>query len=184
MRKVIFGVACSLDGFIARADGSFDWLLFSDEVNAIMADIFGSTDTLVFGRKTYEIGKQAGHPPQPGMKTYVCSRTLAPDTDDAVTIVSDDAAAFVEKLKREDGKDICIMAGGELGTALLQAGVIDELGLNIHPILLGSGVPLFQAMDHPPTLELVESRSIAHGCVCVTYRVSANAKKPGQVRSP
>ena len=175
MRKVIFGVACSLDGFIARADGGIDWLLFSDEVNTIMTDIFGSTDTLVFGRKTYEMGKQAGHPPMPGMKAYVCSRTLAPETDDAVTIVSEDAVKFVEKLKRKDGKNICIMAGGELGTALLQAGVIDELGLNIHPILLGSGVPLFQAMKRPPILELVESRSIAHGCVCVTYRVSPQA---------
>ena len=177
MRKVIFGVACSLDGFIAGPDGAIDWLCFSDEVQTIMSDIFDATDTLVFGRKTYEMGKEMGHPMQPGMKNYVCSSTLDPNADDAVTVVSEDAAKFVEKLKHEDGKNICIMAGGSLGSALLQAGVIDELGLNIHPILLGSGVPLFQAMKVLPALELVSSRKIAHGCVCVNYRVLAQATR-------
>ena len=63
------------------------------------------------------------------------------------------------------------MGGGELGTALLAAGVVDEVGLNIHPVLLGSGTPLFRDPGHRVALELIENRTIDGGCVLATYRV-------------
>ena len=179
MRKVIFGGANSLDNFIAREDGSVDWLLWSDEVTEIMKDFWPRIDCIVMGRKTYGVamesapktkGKKAKNP-YGDMKTYVFSQTLEPGEHDGVEIVNDDPGKFVRKLKKQKGKDIGIMGGGELALPLLEAGVIDEIGLNIHPILLGSGVPLFHKMSRQIDLELLECRQMKTGCVYVLYRV-------------
>ena len=86
-------------------------------------------------------------------------------------LVSEDAAGFVRGLKQEQGKGICVLGGGELAQSLFAGDVIDEVGLNIHPILLGSGIPLFRDAGHRVALELTENRTIAGGCVLATYRV-------------
>jgi dihydrofolate reductase len=80
-------------------------------------------------------------------------------------------AEFVRDLKEQDGKDICLMGGGELARSLFEAGLIDEIGFNIHPVLLGSGIPLFHPMSRQIDLELLECRALSNGCVYVTYRV-------------
>ncbi len=178
MRTVTYGAACSLDGFIAAADGSVDWLHFSRDVEAFMAAYWATIDTLLMGRKTWAVaaaaaqgGGEAGEPPpMAGITTYVFSRTLR-DVPKGVHLVSEDAGEFVRGLKRQPGKGICVMGGGELAQSLFAAGVIDEVGLNIHPILLGSGVPLFRDPGRRIPLELIESRTIAGGCVLATYRV-------------
>ena len=105
------------------------------------------------------------------MKTYVFSRTLQGDPGKGVTVVREDAAEFVRGLKEQDGKDICLMGGGELARSLFEAGLIDEIGFNIHPVLLGSGIPLFHPMTRQIDLELLECRPFKNGCVYVTYRV-------------
>jgi len=104
------------------------------------------------------------------VKNYVFSRTLT-ECPDGVTVVRDDAAEFVRGLKRQDGKDICLMGGGELARPLFEAGLIDEIGFNIHPVLLGSGIPLFHPMNRQIDLELLECRRFKNGCVYVLYRV-------------
>jgi dihydrofolate reductase len=171
MRKVAFGVANSLDNFIARSDHSVDWLLWSDEVGQFVSEFFKSIDTIVMGRKTYEAGAKAGSTSYPGMKTYVISRTMTAPPDPAVEIVGEDGAEFVRRLKAEDGKTICIMGGGELAQSLFEADLIDEIGVNVHPILLGSGIPLFLPLSHAVHLELFENRRFANGCVLLQYRV-------------
>lgn len=179
MRKVIFGGANSLDNYFAREDGSVDWLMWSDEVSELMKDFWPRFDTIVMGRKTYTVaigsapkakGKKAKNP-YGGIKTYVFSRTLDPKDHPGVEIVNDDPGKFVRKLKKEKGKDICIMGGGEIARPLLEAGVIDEIGFNIHPVLLGSGVPLFHRMKKQIDLELLECRPFKNGCVYVLYKV-------------
>ena len=105
------------------------------------------------------------------MKTYVFSRTLKPGEQNGVEIVAEDPGKFVRRLKKQKGKDICIMGGGELARPLLEAGVIDEIGFNIHPVLLGSGVPLFHKMKRQIDLELLECRQMKTGCVYVSYRI-------------
>jgi dihydrofolate reductase len=173
-RKVTFGGACSLDGFFARKDDSVDWLMWSDEAGEIMQDYWKTIDTVVMGRKTYEVGlkmtKGKGNP-YSGMKTYVFSRTLKPGRGRGVEIIASDAAAFVRKLARQPGKDICVMGGGQLACSLLDADVIDEIGFNIQPVLLGEGVPLFHEMKRQIDLELIDSRRFKNGCVYVLYRV-------------
>jgi dihydrofolate reductase len=173
MRKITFGGANSLDNYLARADHSVDWLLWSEEVADVMADFWKTIDTVLMGRKTYEVALRSGQGggSYPGITTYVFSRTLKQGPDGSATIISEDAAEFVRELKKRDGKDICLMGGGELAKSLFEVGLIDEIGFNIHPVLLGSGIPLFHPMRRQIDLELLECKTFKTGCVLVTYRV-------------
>jgi dihydrofolate reductase len=171
MRKITFGGANSLDNYFARADHAVDWLMWSDEAAAVMADYWKTIDTILMGRKTYEVALRSGHGGSSQMTTYVFSRTLPAGTRGGATIVSQDAVDFVRELKGQDGKDICLMGGGELARPLFEAGLIDEIGFNIHPVLLGSGIPLFHPMSRQIDLELRECRTFKNGCVLVSYRV-------------
>ena len=179
MRKVVFGGANSLDNYFARKDDAIDWLMWSDEVGKIMADYFKSFDTIVMGRRTYEVAIASGHGggSYGGMKTYVFSRTLKPRSTKKLEITSEDVAEVVGRLKQQEGKDICIMGGGLLAKALFEADLIDEVGFNIHPVLLGKGIPLFHEMKRQIDLELIECKPCENGCVLVTYRVKAPKPK-------
>lgn len=171
MRKVTFGGANSLDNFIAREDDAVDWLMWSDEVSSVTAQFWKTIDTILMGRKTYEVALKMGMPSYPGMKNYVFSRTLAESPDGKVEIIREDAAGFVRELKNREGKDICLMGGGLLAKSLFEANLIDEIGFNIHPVLLGSGIPLFHQMSRQIDLELLDCKVLKTGCVMVTYRV-------------
>lgn len=179
MRKVVFGGANTLDNYSARKDDAVDWLMWSDEVGKIIADYFKTFDTIVMGRRTYEVALRSGHGggSYPGMKTYVFSRTLKPRSTKNLKITSEDVAEVVARLKQQEGKDICIMGGGLLAKSLLEADLIDEIGFNIHPVLLGSGIPLFYEMSHQIDLELIDCKTLKNGCVLVTYRVKHEAEK-------
>ena len=174
MRKVTFGGANSLDNYFARKNGAVDWLMWSAEAGAIMAKYWKTIDTIVMGRKTYEAGlkltKGKGNP-YGGMKCYVFSRTLKPCQGDPVEIVSTDAVKFVRMLKKQPGKDICVMGGGELAHSFFEAKLIDEIGFNIQPVLLGAGIPLFHPMKRQINLELLDCQRFKNGCVYVSYRV-------------
>jgi dihydrofolate reductase len=177
MRKVTFGGANSLDNYFAREDGSVDWLMWSDEAAEIMKEFWPKIDAMVMGRKTwdfarqYDSGPKKRKKPHAEMPTYVFSRTLAPGERDGVTVMNEDPGDFVRELKRQPGKDILIMGGGDLAKTLFEAGVIDEIGFNIQPVLLGSGIPLFHTMNRQIDLELLECRPFKNGCVYVRYRV-------------
>jgi dihydrofolate reductase len=174
MRKVTFGGANSLDNYIARRDDAVDWLMWSKEAHAVMADYWKTIDTIIMGRKTYEVAvkhSKGKSNPYLGMKSYVFSRTLKKKRDKSVEIIDTDAAEFVRDLKAREGKDICVMGGGLLAKSLFEADLIDEIGFNIHPVLLGQGIPLFHEMDHQIDLELLECRPFENGCVYVIYRV-------------
>lgn len=179
MRKVTFGGANSLDNYIARSDGAFDWIMWSEETGELMKDYWKNIDTMVMGRKTWDVAvanspkskKKKTKNPYGDIKTYVFSRTLEAGEQDGVLIVNDDPGEFVRNLKQQDGKEICVMGGGELARDLFEAGVIDEIGFAIHPVLLGSGIPLFHQMSRQIDLDLIECRPFKNGCVYVLYRV-------------
>jgi dihydrofolate reductase len=173
VRKVTFGGANSLDNYLARPDDAVDWLMWGPEAASVMSDYWKTIDTVLMGRKTYEVAVRSGRGggAYPGLKTYVFSQTLAKKSRKGLTIVTRDAAEFVRELKGQDGKDICLMGGGELARSLFEAGLIDEIGFNIHPVLLGSGIPLFYPMSRQIDLELRECRAFKNGCVYVLYRV-------------
>ncbi len=174
MRKITFGGANSLDNYFARKDDAVDWLLWSDEAMSVMTDFWKTIDTILMGRRTYEVALQQNKGksnPYPGIKSYVFSRTLKVSKDKSVEIVSKDAAGFVRKLKSGNGKNICVMGGGNFAKTLFEADLIDEIGFNIHPVLLGSGIPIFHEMKQQINLELLECKPFKNGCVMVTYRV-------------
>ena len=182
MRKVTLGLANSLDNYIARKDGGFDWIHWSKEVAEISAKFMKTVDALLIGRKTYDGMLAYGQTSYPGAKNYVFIRstkkaaalkkklaTKKPDKN--VEIISEDVARFVRKLKRKKGKGIVVFGGGELAKSLFEAGLIDEVVLNIHPVLLGSGIPLFHEMKQQINLELLDCRVLKGGYLAVTYRV-------------
>ncbi len=173
MRKVTFRVANSLDNYIARTDGTFDWILGGEEANSAMTDFWKTIDAVVIGRKTYEPVLKSGKPfpTYPGVKNYVLSRTLKESSDKNVEIIHEDVVEFIRRLKTEEGKGIFVMGGGLLAKSLFEANLIDEVGVNIHPVLLGSGIPLFHEMSHQIDLELIECKRFKNGCVSVNYQV-------------
>lgn len=175
IRKVIYGGACSLDGYVAARDGALDWLHMSKDVEAIMRRSWANTDSILVGRKTWEFARAmggGGEMPGVKVKSYVFSRTLTSIDEKNTELVTGDAGDFVRRLKAQPGKDIIVMSGGNLATSLLREGVIDEIGLNIHPVLLGGGVPAFIDAGRRVKLELTECRQLDGGCVMVTYAVT------------
>jgi dihydrofolate reductase len=185
MRKVKYLVANSLDGFIARADGAVDWL-FMDNTDYGMTAFFSSIDAVLLGRKTYEFA--LSHSPRPkrksktkkaesksadetGMKSYVFSRTINGAPDDGAIIVSENAGEFVRNLKTKAGKDIWLMGGGSLASSLFAENLVDEINLNVHPVLLGSGIQLFPEIGKQLDLELLDCKAHENGCVQLAYRV-------------
>ena len=177
MRSVVFGGANSLDNYFARKDDAVDWLIWSEEASEFMSTYWKRFDTVIMGRKTYEAALRiGGSVSYPGTRTIVFSRTLRVKPD-KVEIVSEDVSEFVRKLKKEDGKDICVMGGGLLAKSLFESDLIDEIGFNIHPVLLGSGIPVFHEMSRQLDLELIDCRQWKTGCVLVTYRVKHSKKR-------
>src|SRR5688572_8548624 len=144
MRKVTYGAAVSLDGYIAGADEALDWLLWSDDARKISGESWKGVDTILMGRKTYEFAARSGGGGggSSTMKTYIFSTTMSAAPEGA-ELVSGDAAGFVRALKAGPGGDMIVLGGGELAAFLIAGGAVDEIGLNVHPILLGGGVPMF-----------------------------------------
>ncbi|MET7763821.1 dihydrofolate reductase family protein [Streptomyces sp. NPDC005393] len=162
MRKLVYFVAVTLDGFIAGPDGSFDFFQLGDDYRDLIVKHFPETlpapglqafgvgpevanarfDTVMSGRSTYEIGARVGLTDQyPRLRQYVVSRTMSGSPDPAVTLISEDPVGRVRELKREEGKDIYLCGGARLARTL--EAEIDELVLKVNPVAIGSGIPLF-----------------------------------------
>lgn len=180
MRDIIFGGANSLDNYLARPDHAVDWLRWGDEAAAVSAEVWKTIDTVLMGRKTYEAAARNGQARgYSGVRNYVFSRTIEVPADSEIVIVREEAVEFVRELKAQEGKDICLMGGGELARTLFEEDLIDVIGFNIHPVLLGAGIPLFHPMSRQIDLELLECRAFENGCVYVLYRVKRDAGKAG-----
>ena len=177
MRKVVYALTNSLDNYIARADGAADWILMGDEVMKEFPTFLESIDTVLVGRKTYDVawgqGRKTKKKPAGfmGMRTYVFSRTAMEGMSDEVRAVSEDAGEFVRGLKSESGKDIWLMGGGELAASLLEENLVDEISVAIQPVLLGSGIPLFPEISKQVDLELLQCKRYKNGLVALSYRV-------------
>lgn len=168
----MYGGATSLDNFRARSNHQVDWLLWSDEVAEVSAASWARFDTVLMGRKTYEVAAGMGQPNgYPGVANYLFSTTLETSPSDNVTLVRDDAVTFVRQLKAQPGRDICLVGGGDFARTLFVADLIDEVGINVHPVLLGSGIPAFHNLPKQVDLELANVRQFRTGCVLLTYRV-------------
>jgi dihydrofolate reductase len=173
MRKVTWGAAVSLDLYLAGPEEALDWLRWSDDAAAISAASWQGVDTLLMGRKTYDFATRSGGGGSGASKirTFIFSRTMT-EAPAGAELVTSDAAAFVRRLKRQEGGDIIVMGGGELTSALIEGGVVDEIGLNVHPLLLGGGILFVRPMARRAALAFVEARPIAKDCVFLRYRLA------------
>ena len=173
MRTLKYVVATSLDGKIAREDGSFDcFAAVGDEHVPDYLESIRSFDTVLMGRRTYEVGLNAGvTDPYPGLASFVFSSSIGESPDDRVRIISEAPSSFVRELKQQAGGDIYLCGGAQLAATLLAEGLIDEIILKLNPLLIGAGISLFASVEQPTLLELVNTKVYGNGVLLLTYRV-------------
>ncbi len=169
MRNVSYAVAMSVDGYIAGAAEAMDWLRWSESASQLNAATWEGVDTILMGRKTLDFAIRGGGS-FGGLTTYVFSRSLG-QSPEGTEVIREDAVGFVQKLRTQSGGRIMLMGGGELASALIVGGVIDEIALNVHPVLFGDGTPLIARLSNRVELELVETRALQMGCILARYRL-------------
>lgn len=183
-------IATSLDGFIARQDGSLDWL---DEANARVpagedcgyAEFMASVDALLMGRKTYETVLTFGEWPYGDKPVYVLSdqlRSLADGVPDTVRLIRGDIPTIVSQL-RDCGHQKVYVDGGRTIQSLLAAGIVDEITVTRIPVLLGAGRTLFGRLSGDLALKHVSTRSFPFGFVQSTYEVQAGVSPGSRLRT-
>ncbi|WP_345353161.1 dihydrofolate reductase family protein [Rhodococcus olei] len=186
MRKLVYYVGVSLDGYIAGPDGEWDFYPVGDDLMAYMNTQFPEVvpahvraaigleadpvryDTLIMGRGTYEPALDLGiASPYSPLRQYVVSTTLGAVDHPDVEVVSEDPVALVRRLKAEDGRDIYLAGGGRLAAALLPE--IDEMILKLYPVVAGAGVPVFAGGFRPTLFTLTGSRTFTGGTMVLNY---------------
>jgi dihydrofolate reductase len=175
MRKLRAGLAISLDGFIEGPNGEYDWC-FTDQDYG-MTEFLKEVDAIFYGRKTWEMMKNYTPPegvpadnPWKGLKNYVFSESYLTSSDD-FELVKGDVVKEVQRLKSLAGKDIWMFGGASLNDSLMKAGLIDEIGLAVHPILLGKGKTFFSDYGKRIKLKLTDCKQYSSGLVYLTYEV-------------
>ena len=180
MRKIVAAEFLSLDGVMESPDQwHFDY--FNDEMGEAVGEGFATSDALLMGRVLYE--EWAAYWPNQnpeenpvaatmnGIRKYVVSTTLeGPLEWNNTTLIGENVAEELSEIKRQPGKDIVISGSGALVRSLLDDGLIDELKLMVHPVVVGRGKRLFEDGGKQTALELVDSRTFATGVVYLTYR--------------
>jgi dihydrofolate reductase len=172
MRKIILNLAVSLDGFIEGPNGEFDWCMTDQDYG--MTEFMNRVDTILFGRKSYELLIKMDPTAYPDKAKYVFSHTL-PIVPAPVHLVSGDVTKVVEQIKSQPGKDIWLFGGANLTTRFINAGLIDELQLSIHPLLLGKGKPLFSGIESRVPYTLIDTKTYATGLLQVFYQLNENS---------
>jgi dihydrofolate reductase len=180
-RRLRYGVAVSLDGFIAGPNGEADWIVMDPSID--FGAMFKEFDTALMGRKTYEVvTAHGGRGSMPGLEVVVFSRSLPPATYKGVRIVSDDPGEVVAALKAKPGRDIWLFGGGVLFRSLLDAGLVDTVEVAVIPVLLGSGIPLL-----PPggttKLMLADQKTLPNsGIVALSYSIPGSVGPAPRIR--
>lgn len=177
MRKIVAGLFISLDGVVEAPD-QWHFPYFNDEMGAVVGKGMAEADTMLLGRRTYE--EFASYWPQQGsdvpmanemnaMPKLVVSTTLDRVEWQNSTLVKGDVAAELTRLKSQPGKNLNIVGSGTLVQSLLRDGVLDELLLLVHPIVVGHGKRLFDEPGAQVPLRLVDSQTFSTGVLALTY---------------
>jgi dihydrofolate reductase len=178
-RKIIVSIATSTDGFIARPDGSVDWLdRPRPKGNYGMGAFYESIDTILWGRKTCDMALAfqekgvAGSAFDTSVKNYVFTRTRPSSrAPKGVEFVSEPIKAFAARLRAEEGKDIWMMGGAGIIGSFLDEGEIDEFIINIVPVMIGEGIPLIAPRHRTVPLKLIACTEFPDGVVKLHYAV-------------
>ncbi|MEA4903130.1 dihydrofolate reductase family protein [Desulfitobacterium sp.] len=173
MRRVRYQVACSLDGYIAGPNDEFDWI--TPETSFDFGALYAQFDTLLMGRRTYEIVRATGENFRT-KQVIVASRSLRPEDYPDVEIVSEGLKARVRELRAQPGRDIWLYGGGNLFSQLLTWNLVDTVELAVIPILLGGGVQLLPPCGARQYLTLTGHRAYPGGMLLLEYEVRQTAK--------
>jgi dihydrofolate reductase len=165
-RKVVLFIACSLDGYIAGIDDDTGWLFNDDDYG--YKEFLSSVDTVLMGRRTYDMALRMGPFPYPDKDCYVFSRSLM-GGDENVEFVNQPVSEFVKTLREKEGTDIWLVGGSELIDPFMKDHLIDEFIISIHPILLGEGIPMFRSGFPRQTLSLEGTATFPSGLIQVHY---------------
>ncbi|MCG2460343.1 dihydrofolate reductase family protein [Flavobacteriaceae bacterium F89] len=175
MKKIIYYVATSVDGFISGPDEDISgFMATGDGVARYLADL-KNFKTVIMGRKTYEFGYnyglKPGQPAYPHMRHYIFSKTLRfEDRSPQITICGMDIE-IIKDLKKKSKTDIYLCGGGQFAGWLLENEMIDVLKIKLNPLILGDGIRIFGASSKPFQLRLMESEMFDDGLSIITYRI-------------
>ncbi|MDA0194611.1 MAG: dihydrofolate reductase family protein [Bacteroidetes bacterium] len=168
MRKIILGLASSLDGYIEGPNGEIDWC-FTDQDYG-MKEFLSHVDTSIMGRKTYELTQTLGGNSFPNLQEYVFSKSLKSVKEPAL-LVDGDLKTEIDKIKSSPGKDIWLFGGAEFTTSLMNLGFVNEIWLSVHPVVLGGGKSIFIDLKNRANLNLTDTKTYPTGLVSLTYHI-------------
>jgi dihydrofolate reductase len=182
-RKIIVYIATSADGYIARSDGSVDWLDRPRTAGDYgMGAFFKTIDTILWGRKTYSLALEMNEGSLgvygARIKNYVFSRRPPKKHAPDVEFVKEPIGEFAQRLRATPGKDIWMMGGGGIIASFLDAGEIDEFIIHVIPTFIGAGIPLITPKHRDVPLKLISVRDYRDGVVRLHYAVERSAEKP------
>ena len=182
MRKVLFFMMVTLDGFFEGPNHSIDWHNVDEEFNTFANAQLDSVDMLLFGRITYEL--MAAYWPTPSAAKddpeiakkmnqtpkIVFSRTLKSATWQNTRLIKENIAEEISKLKAEPGKDLILFGSSNLSVTLIQSGLIDEFRIMVNPVVLGKGTTLFNGIRERLNLRLLTTQTFHSGNVLLYYQ--------------
>lgn len=190
MRNLIFFMHTSLDGFVAGLNGEMDWINIDEELFDFVATMTDKADAALYGRVTYEMMQNywptAGEHPNASkhdkehsawynkVSKIVLSKTISETGLINTKVISDQLADNINKIKKQEGKNILIFGSQTASHSLLSLGLIDEFWLFVNPILLGQGKPLFKGINEKIKLKLAETKTFACGVIALHYQTKQN----------
>jgi dihydrofolate reductase len=185
MRKVIFLIHVTLDGFAAGPNGEMDWIVYNEEVEHYAHSLHSTTDAAIYGRVTYQMmdsywpsvlaDPSSSGPALDHARWYdsatkiVVSTTLDSVERKNTLVIRDHIAEEITKLKAQPGKDMWLLGSPSLAQTFMRLDLIDEYRINVNPVMLGRGQPLFSALDDPIKLELLEATTFKGGVTALRY---------------
>ncbi|WP_110929907.1 dihydrofolate reductase family protein [Paenibacillus bouchesdurhonensis] len=179
-RKIILDLAVTLDGFIEGENGEVDWCIMDDEMGFV--NFLNQIDTILYGRKSYELWGQ--YTPENeatdsekeiwslvhSKEKYVFSKSQK-GTDHQASFINNNILEAINQLKNKPGKDIWLYGGASLITTFIHLGLVDELRLSVHPVVLGEGKPLFIDVKQRLNLKLMDTKRFSSGVVQLCYQI-------------
>src|SRR6195952_3735536 len=185
MRNLIFFMHTSLDGFVAGPNAEMNWIKVDEEMFDFVATMTDQADTALYGRVTYNMMQSywptAGDDPNASkhdkehsawynkVSKIVLSKTISEKGLENTTVIRDQLADNINKIKNQDGENILIFGSPAASHSLLSAGLIDEFWLFVNPILLGHGIPLFKDVTETTKLKLIETKMFSCGVIALHY---------------